>query len=76
MGYSQLFILCYMGSSLQIAYKKLERSLYGINWFLLSPNDQKIIAAALRRVQNGPLFSIGPFDVLNYETAAKVNYIF
>lgn len=53
-------------------YTKLERAIVEIDWFLLSPNDQKFIAMVLHRIQNCPMFTIGPFAVLNYETATNV----
>lgn len=47
--------------------------LYAFKWYLL-PDDplRREVCFMLKQVQNGALLTIGPFDVLNFETAKIV----
>lgn len=53
--------------------EQVERELYEMKWYLMSPTYRKQVAYLLRRWQMGCSIRIGPFEELNYETATNVS---
>lgn len=44
-----------------------------LKWYLLPIRYQRNICQMINRMQNGTTFTIGPFQVLNYETLKIVS---
>lgn len=53
--------------------EQIETELYKINWDLMPPQYRKMLVVVLNRWQVGCNITIGPLDVLNYETASTVS---
>lgn len=51
----------------------LTNNLYTLPWYYLHTELQLLITNAMNNVQNGPLYTIGPFEPLNFETMAMVS---
>lgn len=51
----------------------MEDIVYGFPWYFFPNNLQKDFLVALNHVTNGPAFTIGPFEHLNFETAFLVS---
>lgn len=56
--------------------EKLLAEIYDTPWYLMSTSSQKQVCAALHRLQNAGVLTIGPFAQLDFETAAMVNDVF
>lgn len=49
-------------------------ALYDTPWYLMPPNERKMIQHAMNRMQNGAVVQMGPFSELNFLTASNVSY--
>lgn len=47
-------------------------ALYGLAWYYLPYKNQADICNAINHLQHGPAFTIGPFEILNFEAMTLV----
>nr|AOT85633.1 odorant receptor 120 [Mayetiola destructor] len=68
MSYVQLFVLCVVGQNTVDSKEKIRIALGNFKWYLIPDMEvRRDIGFILQQVQNCSVFTMGPFDVLNYE---------
>lgn len=46
-----------------------------MKWYLLSPSHQMQVCRAIHMIQHSTVVTMGPFGILNFETATDVSEI-
>lgn len=67
-----LFILCLFGVAIEIKSDELRRSIYDIQWYCLTVQDQKLLLLLLKAAQNPILLTFGGMYPLNLESFSQV----
>ncbi|XP_055322548.1 uncharacterized protein LOC129578273 [Sitodiplosis mosellana] len=64
--YVQILIMCNMGNNVKNSIENVAMELYDMPWYLLTATNQKHVSAAIHRLQNGPVLTIGPLGVIDF----------